>query len=110
MNVDKAVRGIRETAVYTPVTLPSEVVAELRQIAETADLEGISKSGKQFFHYADVKDAHLPNGELVLMGRVADATKFPIANRIAEDPVALSAMSGYLGYTQTSEFHFDVHS
>ena len=135
VNVDQAVRSIRETAVYTPVTLPPDVVAELRQIAETADLEGISRRGKQFFRYADVKDAHLPNGELVLMGRVADATKFPMANRVAEDPVALSVMSGYLGYTptrweinlfwsfasdaalearkvatQTTEFHFDVHS
>ena len=133
--IDKAVRSIRETAVYTPVTLPPDVVAELRHIAETADLEAISKSGKQLFHYSDVKDAHLPNGELVLMGRVAEATKFPIANRIAADPVALSVMAGYLGYTptrwdinlfwsfasdaalearkiatQTTEFHFDVHS
>jgi hypothetical protein len=82
-----------------------------------------------------VKEAHLPNGELVLMGLVANAKQFPIANRIAEDPVALSVMAGYLGYTptrweinlfwsfasdaalearkvatQTTEFHFDVHS
>jgi hypothetical protein len=135
VNIDQAVRSIRDTAVYTPVMLPPEVVAELRHIAETADLEGISKGGKQFFRYSDVKDAYLPNGELVLMGRVPDATKFPIANRVAADPVALSVMAGYLGYTptrwdinlfwsfasdaalearkiatQTTEFHFDVHS
>ncbi len=107
----------------------------MRQIAETADLEAISKGGKQFFHYSDVKEAHLPNGELVLMGLIANAKQFPVANRIAEDPVALSVMAGYLGYTptrweinlfwsfasdaalearkvatQTTEFHFDVHS
>jgi hypothetical protein len=135
VNVDKAVADIKEKAVYLPVTLPPDVVAELRQIAETADLEAISKGGKQFFHYADVKEAHLPNGELVLMGLVANAKQFPVANRIAEDPVALSVMAGYLGYTptrweinlfwsfasdaalearkiatQTTEFHFDVHS
>jgi hypothetical protein len=135
VNVDRAVADIKEKAVHLPVMLPLDVVAELRQIAETADLEAISKAGKQFFHYKDVKDAHLPNGELVLMGLVANAKQFPIANRVAEDPVALSVMAGYLGYTptrweinlfwsfasdaalearkvatQTTEFHFDVHS
>jgi hypothetical protein len=135
VNVEKAVVDIKEKAVYLPVTLPADVVAELRKIAETADLEAISKGGKQFFHYADVKEAHLPNGELVLMGLVANAKQFPVTNRIAEDPVALSVMAGYLGYTptrweinlfwsfasdaalearkiatQTTEFHFDVHS
>jgi hypothetical protein len=135
VDVEKAVANIKESAVHLPPPLSPEIVAELRKIAETADLEAISKGGKQFFHYADVKDAHLPNGELVLMGLVADAKQFPIANRIAEDPVALSVMAGYLGYTptrweinlfwsfasdaalearkiatQTTEFHFDVHS
>jgi len=135
VNVDQAVESIRESAVYTPVTLPADVVADLKKIAETEVLEGFGKSGKLHFHYDDVKDAHLPNGELVLMGRVLDATKYPVANRVAEDPVALSVMSQYLGYTptrweinlfwsfvsdaalearkaatQTTEFHFDVHS
>jgi hypothetical protein len=94
VDVEKAVANVKESAVHLPPPLPPEIVAELRKIAETADLEAISKGGKQFFHYADVKDAHLPNGELVLMGLVADAKQFPIANRIAEDPVALSVMAG----------------
>jgi hypothetical protein len=135
VNMEKAVASIKEKAVYLPVTLPGDVVAELKQIAETADLEALSKGGKQVFHYADVKEAHLPNGELVLMGLVTNPKQFPVANRIAEDPVALSVMTGYLGYTpkrweimffwsfasdaalearkiatQTTEFHFDVHS
>lgn len=135
VKIERAVGDIKEKAVYLPVTLPPDVVSELRKIAETADLEAISKGGKQFFHYAEVKDAHLPNGELVLMGLVANAKQFPVANRVAEDPVALSVMAGYLGYTptrweinlfwsfasdaalearkiatQTTEFHFDVHS
>lgn len=135
IDMKRALVSLQETAVYTPVMLPVDVVAALRQIAETAELDGMSKAGKQFFRYTDVKDARLPNGELVLMGRVIDATKFPITNLVAGDPTVLSVMSGYLGYTptkwdinlfwsfasdaalearkiatQTTEFHFDVHS
>jgi hypothetical protein len=135
VDVEKAVADIKDHAVHLPVMLPPDVVAELRQIAETAELDGLSKAGKQHFHYADVKDAHLPNGELVLMGAVVNPKQFAVANRVAEDPVALNVMAGYLGYTptqweirifwsfvsdaalearkvatQTTEFHFDVHS
>lgn len=135
VDVEQAVSDIQKNAVYSPVMLPPETVAQLRRIAETADLEASTTGGKQRFHYADVKDAHLPNGELVLVARVENAKQFPAANRVASDPVALSVMSGYLGYTptrwdvrlfwsfasdaplaarkiarQTTEFHFDVHS
>ncbi len=118
-----------------PLVLPPEVVAELRQIAETADLEAISKGGKQFFHYADVKDAHLPNGELVLMGLVADAKQVSDCGSCGGRPGGAERDGRVSGYTptrweinlfwsfasdaalearkvatQTTEFHFDVHS
>jgi hypothetical protein len=135
VNVEQAVSDIRKDAVHLPVILPPESVAELRHIAETADLEASTKSGAQHFHYADVRNAHLPNGELVLVARVVDAKQFPAVHRVAADPIVLSVMSDYLGYTptrrdvrlfwsfasdaplavrkvarQTTEFHFDVHS
>jgi hypothetical protein len=135
ISVDTAVKDIKSNAVHLPVTLPPEVVSELRQIAETAQLEARTNDTKHYFRYGDVHQAHLPTGELVLMGRVSDLEQFPIVNRIAADPVALSVMTGYLGYTpskwearmfwsfasdamlasrkkagQTTEFHFDVHS
>lgn len=135
VDIAKAITDIRKNAVHLPVTLPPEVVGELRSIAETAQLEARTVDVKHYFHYADVHQAHLPGGELVLMGRVSNIEQFPIVNRIAADPVALSVMTGYLGYTptkwearmfwsfasdaalaarkkagQTTEFHFDVHS
>jgi hypothetical protein len=135
VSVEKAVADIQKQAVYCPVTLPQDVVAELRTIAETADLEASTQGGTQHFHYADVKNAHLPNGEHVLVARVVDAKQFPAVHRVAADPIVLSVMSDYLGYTpnqwdvrlfwsfasdaalavrkiarQTTEFHFDVYS
>lgn len=135
IDIEQAVSDIRTNAVHLPVMLPPEVVTELRHIAETAQLEARTNDVKHHFYYSDVKQAHLPNGELVLMGRVSNIEQFPIADRIAADSVALSVMTGYLGYTptkwearmfwsfasdaalaarkkagQTTQFHFDVHS
>jgi len=135
INIAHAVRSIRKQAVYLPLQLPNNLVAELKQIAMTAPLEARTNDVKHYFSYADVTNARLKTGELVLMGQVSNILEYPIVNRIAEDPVAINVMSDYLGYTprnweirmfwsfasdaplearkragQTTEFHFDVHS
>jgi hypothetical protein len=135
VNAEQAVSNLQTRAVYLPVSLPATIVSELREIAQSAQLEARTDDVKHFFHYADVKNARLPTGELVLMGKVVDVLQFPIVSLVASDPLALDVMSAYLGYTpknreirifwsfasdagldvriragQTTRFHFDVHA
>ncbi len=128
----KAAKAIRRDAVYLPVALPRSVVEQLKEIALTADLRshGVTRP----FQYADVNHASLADGSPIAMAAVADFDAHPLAASIAQDPVAIAAISSYLGYTpqransrlfwsfageltveqrrarsQTVDYHFDVH-
>jgi hypothetical protein len=107
-------------------------VAQLREFATSQHL--FVKNGPRGFQYADVINGRLSDGQSVTLAQVAGITDHPLAQRIANDPVVMAAMTRYLGYTpkheirlywsfvvdttleerrrtgQTVEYHFDCHS
>jgi hypothetical protein len=132
VDVEAAVTAIRRDAVYLPVRLPLNCVAELYELALRSPLR--AKTTQKEFLYADVKDARLPNGDRVAMGHVVGAENHFGAQLIAHDPKVIAVISRYLKYTpqrrdvrlywsfagsltdelrraadQTIQFHFDVH-
>jgi hypothetical protein len=134
VDVAKAVESIRKDSVFQPVTLPPEIVQELRTHAETAPLRSFDLEGREFF-LKDVQNGHLSDGTVITWAHVKHIQDHPLANRVAFDPKVLEVITRYFGYTptradiwmfwsfaggltnedrrkagQTIDYHFDVHS
>lgn len=132
VDIAEALEAIHRHAVYLRVRIPDEYVNELRTFAATQPLT--VKNGPAGFRYQDVKNGRLPDGEVVTLAQIRGIQDHPVAKRIAEDPVALAVLAGYLGYApryeirlywsfvtdanlelrqrtgQTVEYHYDVHA
>jgi len=130
IDVAVAIRSLRRDAVFRSISLPPSYVVELKQFATTLPLKVVN--GPSGFHYADVKEGCLADASIVPLAYVKDIDEIPLIKKIAEDPVAMAVMGGYLGYapryqarlywsfvneaslmqrrqaSQTIEYHYDV--
>jgi Phytanoyl-CoA dioxygenase (PhyH) len=133
VDVAVALESIRRDSVYLPVHLPQAEIAELYDLAVKQPL--LANRRPEPFFYSEVKDGHLLNGDVVVMGNVTGIQNHPTVERIAGDPKVMEVMSQYLKATprqreirlywsfkgnlteqerqaasQTVHYHFDVHS
>lgn len=132
LDVDAALRSLRERAVFAQLALPAEAVDELTRFAREAPLRPPPK--KYTFHYDEVRDGRVPNGDPAVVAIAVGAGEHPRVKSIAEDPQVYAITARYLGYspshiesrlmwsfvtgcspeerraaTQTIDYHFDVH-
>jgi hypothetical protein len=97
-----AVDRLRSDAVFRPVTLTPQAVAELRQLAASSPCANWGDDRR--FHAREVHDGRLPDGTRVIIGEVVDAPSNEVVRDISEDPKVLKTVIGYLGYLPQNRF------
>jgi hypothetical protein len=101
-DVDAAIAGLSSDAVFRPVTLTSQTVSELRDLARRSPCANWGDGRR--FHAQEVRAGRLPDGTRSIIGEVSDAPSSEVVRDISEDPRILSAVAGYLGYLPAKRF------
>ncbi len=98
IDVDQAVKTIRDDAVFLGIRLPATIVREIDTFCRSTPLFARhDPDGPTFFHH-DIIRGHTPDGRPTPTGSIRDPMSCGAVRAIVEDPVLRAIARYYLGY------------
>lgn len=98
IDVDRAVKTIRDDAVFLGIRLPATIVREIDTFCRSTPLFAThDPDGPTFFHH-DVIRGHTPDGRPTPTDSIRDPMSCGAVRAIVDDPVLRAIAWNYLGY------------
>lgn len=96
--VPQVVDIIRKEAVFVGLQLPTDIVSEIRDFAESEPLHAIYDPGGPTFVYSSVVHGTAADGRVVPVAGVSDPTRCAAIKAIVNDPKLRAIARKYLGH------------
>jgi hypothetical protein len=98
VQVEEAVRAIREEAVCFGLQLPARVVAEIEAFGRSEPLHTRADPNGPTFLYSEVKRGYAADGRPTPLGGIRDPIRCPAVREVVSDPTLRAIVREYLGY------------
>lgn len=97
-DVTQIVKAIRADAVFVGLTLPADIVTDIRAFAASEPLHAIYDPNGPTFHYSDVVRGISSDGRVIPVAGIRDPSRCPAVKAVVEDPALRAIASAYLGH------------
>jgi hypothetical protein len=98
VSTERIVKAIREEAVYVGLTLPQNIVSEIKEFALTEPLHAIYDPNGPEFRHADVSNGICKDGRRMPIGGVRDPARCDAVKAVVNDPGLRQIVKQYLGH------------